>query len=133
MVGIATMLAEARADGLDVGVDGDRLVVRGPRRCEARAKALLARKAEVMAAMAAQRWGDAAHAVEWFLSSDPPAEPFTLKPAIQIINPATYWQRLRGDIAAGPDVARDAYGAVRDELSRLHAIFASPHPPHGPH
>ena len=133
MVGIATMLAEARADGLDVGVDGDRLVVRGPRRCEARAKALLARKVEVMAAMTAQRWGDAAHAVEWFLSSDPPAEPFVLKPAVSITDPAAYWRHLRGDVVAGPSVARDTYGAVRDELVRLYRMFAAPTPPNGPH
>ena len=48
MVGIATMLAEARAAGLTVGIDGDRLVVHGPRRCEAKAKALLARKPDVV-------------------------------------------------------------------------------------
>jgi len=49
MVGVAALLAEARDAGLDVLVDSDRLVVRGPRSGEAQAKALLGRKAEVVA------------------------------------------------------------------------------------
>jgi len=49
MVGL-TLLAEARAAGLDVeaGADG-RLIVRGPRSAEAIARRLLAHKADVMA------------------------------------------------------------------------------------
>ena len=132
MDGLA-LLQAADAAGLTVNVDGDRLVIRGPRSADATARALLEHKPEVMAAMTAQRWGDAAIVVKWFMSSDSPAAPFVLKPAVRITDPATYWRRLRGDIAAGPGVARDTYGAVRDELKRLHAIFASPHPPHGPH
>jgi len=49
MVGVAALLAKARDAGLGVVVDGDRLVVRGPLRCEAQAKSLLERKAEVVA------------------------------------------------------------------------------------
>lgn len=48
MDGLA-LLQAADAAGLTVNVDGDRLVIRGPRRCEAQAKALLAHKEEVVA------------------------------------------------------------------------------------
>ncbi len=51
-------------------------------------------------------WSGAANAVECFLRSTPPAESFTLKPAVRITDPAQFWNRLRGDIAAGPGVAR---------------------------
>ncbi len=51
MVGL-TLLSEARAAGLIVSADGDRLVVRGPRSADAVARLLLANKAAVMAALA---------------------------------------------------------------------------------
>lgn len=47
-----TALARARAAGLAVTADGDRLTVRGPKRLEPLARELLARKAEVLAALA---------------------------------------------------------------------------------
>src|SRR5262249_26773902 len=46
------LLDEARAAGLAVAIDGDRLVVRGPRRAESVARKLLANKREVIAALA---------------------------------------------------------------------------------
>jgi hypothetical protein len=49
-----TALAEARAAGLEVRADGDRLVVRGPRSAEVLAKRLLGCKADVMAALEAE-------------------------------------------------------------------------------
>ena len=51
MGGVA-LLAEARAAGLTVQADGDRLVIRGPRRCDALARSILAHKADVMALLA---------------------------------------------------------------------------------
>ena len=53
MDGVA-LLAEANAAGLTVRADGDRLVVRGPRRCAALAQSLLARKPDVLAALEAR-------------------------------------------------------------------------------
>jgi hypothetical protein len=47
MGGLA-LLTEARAAGLRVRVEGDRLIIRGPRSQEALAKRLLSRKAELM-------------------------------------------------------------------------------------
>ena len=61
MVGVVALLAEARDAGLGVVVDGDRLVVRGPRSCEAQAKALLAHKEEVVAYLSVH----AATPAEW--------------------------------------------------------------------
>ena len=49
-----TALAEARAAGLSVRADGGRLVVRGPRSREELARRVLARAAEVLAALAAE-------------------------------------------------------------------------------
>jgi hypothetical protein len=47
------LLAAARDAGLKIMVDGDRLVIRGPKSAEALARHLLDRKAEMMAALRA--------------------------------------------------------------------------------
>ena len=47
-----TLLGEARAAGLDVQAQGNRLVIRGPRRAECVARRLLAHKTLVLAALA---------------------------------------------------------------------------------
>src|SRR4051794_10253287 len=52
MVGV-TLLDEARAIGLKVWSEGDRLVVRGPRHAEATARRLLACKEQVLITLAA--------------------------------------------------------------------------------
>jgi hypothetical protein len=54
MEGIAPVLAEARTVGLEVRVEADQLVVRGPRRHEAIARQLLAYKPAVIALLAAE-------------------------------------------------------------------------------
>lgn len=46
-----TLLVEARRAGLEVRAEGDRLVVRGPRRLEPLARRLLEHKAEVLAVL----------------------------------------------------------------------------------
>lgn len=48
-MGGVKLLEEARAAGLKVRAEGDRLIVRGPKSAEPVAKALLAKKAEVLA------------------------------------------------------------------------------------
>ena len=55
MVGVSALLAEAQAAGLKVRTVGDRRVVRGPRKAEAWATALLAHKPEVVAMLADAR------------------------------------------------------------------------------
>jgi hypothetical protein len=47
------LLAAARAARLKISVDGDRLVIRGPKSAEALARQLLDRKSEVMASLTA--------------------------------------------------------------------------------
>ena len=79
------------------------------------------------------RWGDATTAVEWFRDSEPPAEPFVLvwsgrgqRPAVKITDPEAYWQRLTLDVAQGPTGPRARYGALQDDLKRLHGLFGPP-------
>ncbi len=68
-------------------------------------------------------WGDLAPIVKWFLSADPPAEPFILKPAIRITNPARWWRDIALDIAAGPEGPRARYGALQDDVTRAWKMF----------
>jgi hypothetical protein len=49
MGGVIGLLDRARAAGLSITTDGDRLTIRGPRRADALARELIARKVEVMA------------------------------------------------------------------------------------
>lgn len=92
MVGLSTLLAEAQAAGLKVRTDGDRLVVRGPRTAEALAKALLARKGEVVAMLAATR-PPAAHRSA--LPSVPLSEIFVTLPGDEALADSWYVLRRR--------------------------------------
>ena len=58
MGSISDLLKEARDAGLTVRVDGERLVVRGPRSAEAMARHVLDRKPEVLAVLADQADSD---------------------------------------------------------------------------
>ena len=69
------------------------------------------------------KWGDAADSVAWFLGSQPPTEPFQLMPGVTILDPVRWWESLRDDVAAGPGTRRDRYGAVKNDLIRLYALF----------
>ena len=68
-------------------------------------------------------WGDATAAVAWFASWTPPAEPFQLKPGITILDPHRWRQSIAADIAQGPSGPRARYGALQDDLRRLHELF----------
>ena len=50
-----TLLKEARAEGLRVSADGDRLVIRGPRRADAVARGLLFHKTDVLVSLEAAK------------------------------------------------------------------------------
>ncbi len=67
---VVSLLAEARAAGLGVRLVDGRLIVRGPRSREALAERLLARKGEVLAALAVE---DAA--VSWRAAAMRPQVP----------------------------------------------------------
>ncbi len=53
-MGAVSLLQEAAAAGLSVHVEGDRLVVRGPKSASAIAECLLDHKAEVIEALSAE-------------------------------------------------------------------------------
>lgn len=55
-----TLLEQAKNNGLEVKVAGDKLIVRGPKSQEELAKALLARKPEIIQALTGQRWATTA-------------------------------------------------------------------------
>ena len=96
-------------------------------------EALRRNKADVLAALnarIARRWGDAAEAVAWFLASEPPSEAFVLRwcdrgirPAVTITDPEAFWHYLARDVAQGPTGPRARYGALQDNLKRLHGLF----------
>ncbi len=53
----------------------------------------------------------------------PPAAPFLLKQGVTITDPARWWRDTIADIAAGPGVRRDHYGAVKSDLMRIWEMF----------
>ena len=68
--------------------------------------------------------------VIWYLGSGQhliPAEPFALTSWITVINPMCFREALLFDISCGPDGPRNRYGAVEDDLRRLHDKFNSSH------
>jgi hypothetical protein len=67
---VQILIAEAWASGLRVSVDGERLVVRGPRRAERVALQLIEREAEVRAAVDAE-----AEALVWRVEAMRPRVP----------------------------------------------------------
>ena len=72
-----TLLREARQAGLAVAQDGDRLVVRGPRRLEPEALQLLAHKAQVLRALRIER-SEVAWRVEAMRAMTPDQGPIPL-------------------------------------------------------
>ena len=136
MDGLA-LLDEARAAGLEVQADGDRLVIRGPPRAEGMALRLLEHKAEVLPLVnpptlreqpdnqpAGHAWdAEMAQLIRWFRSTEPPSEPFELERGVFISHPGRYWNYLREDIAAGPGRGRSYYGAFEANLRKLYELF----------
>ena len=53
-----TLLREARAQGLTVAAEGERLTIRGPRQADGAARLLLAHKPAILDAMALERIGE---------------------------------------------------------------------------
>ena len=68
-------------------------------------------------------WGELAGLIEWFASWVPLAEPFQLKLGITILDPQRWRQSIAADIAQGPSGQRARYGALQDDLRRLHGLF----------
>ncbi len=126
------LVAAVRDAGASIEADVDRLKLksnRGPLPDDL-VDALRSHKAEVIdllvterAHRAAVQWGDLAPIVEWFLSAEPPAEPFKLKQGITISNPQRWWRDIAADIAAGPEGPRARYGALQSDVIRAWRMF----------
>ena len=62
--------------------------------------------------------------VDWFLTLDPPAEPFYLENHRHIVNPEKFFSSLHMDIKAGPDGPRgNRNGALIYDLMTLKKIL----------
>ena len=126
------LVAAVRDAGASIETSGDRLKLksdRGPLPDDL-VEALRCHKAEVIdllvterASRVASQWGDLAPIVEWFLTADPPTEPFKLKQGITITNPARWWHDIAADIAAGPEGPRARYGVLQDDVIRAWQMF----------
>ena len=58
--------------------------------------------------------------IHWFLNADLPEGPFSPCEYEHIFCPVTYYGCLRRDIDEGPTGPRARYGALQDDLQRLH-------------
>ena len=67
--------------------------------------------------------GETAEHAEWFLSAEPPTEPFQLKPGVTVARPALYWKHMQNDVLVGPSGPRAYYGAIQDDLACLYERF----------
>ena len=71
-----------------------------------------------------KRWDrETAALIKWFLGTKPPTHPFRLQRAVTIARPDSYWDYLRGDIAAGPSRARGKTGAFQENLRQLYRVL----------
>ncbi len=113
------LLQEAEAAGLAVRVEGNRLVVRGPKSAADIAERLLDRKAEVIEALSAEWDTETLTLIRWFLGTHPSTEPFELCRGVTVLKPALWWTATRRDIAAGPRGPRAKYGSLQQDLRRL--------------
>ena len=66
---------------------------------------------------------ETADLIRWFMSTEPPAQPFEMQRGVTIAVPVRYWQYLRADVRAGPNRARGRTGALQADLRRLHKLF----------
>ncbi len=122
-MGAVSLLQEAQAAGLTVRVDGERLVVRGPKSAGAIAERLLDHKAEVLKVLSAEWDAEMLTIIRWFLGTHPPTEPFELSRGVTIIRPALWWTATRRDIGAGPNGPRARTGGLQQDLRRLAALM----------
>ena len=119
-----SLLQEAEAAGLTVRVDGDRLVVRGPKSAGAIAERLLDHKAEVLKVLSAEWDAEMLTLIRWFLGTHPPTEPFELCRGIAVIRPTLWWAVMRRELVLGPQgTPRARTGALQQDLRRLAVLM----------
>jgi tubulysin polyketide synthase-like protein len=64
--------------------------------------------------------------VNWFLKTGQhriPNEPFRLTPWIEVTQPDRFREAILFDISRGPDGPRNRFGALEEDLRRIHAQF----------
>lgn len=66
---------------------------------------------------------EAARLIEWFLTTEPPSQPFELCRAVTVARPDIWWSSLRQDIAEGPNGPRAYTGALQSDLRKLWSYF----------
>ena len=135
----AELIHQVEALGGRLRPRGDRLRMEAPRALpDTLIDELRQHKGEVMAllegaavsaivdedVLTSQAWDTETHRlIEWFLATEPPAEPFELMRGVTIAHPGKCWEYLRQDIAAGPGRGRSYYGAFEGNLRRLYELF----------
>lgn len=61
--------------------------------------------------------------IDWFLTMNPPMEPFHLEPHRRIVNPSKFFAALQKDIEAGPNGPRGRYGALIQDLIAMKKVL----------
>jgi hypothetical protein len=120
------LIHEIELAGGRLAVNGDKLSVSAAAPlADNLMTALRTQKPEIMLLL--KGWDpETARVIDWFLRTEPPAEPFPLYPHLTIIAPARWWEATERDIAAGPGVARAMYGSLQNDLRRLAELFDGP-------
>ena len=98
-----TLLLDARRAGLEVTVRDDQLVLQGPRRLEPLAKALIAEKPLVLAALAEE------HEVEWRVAAMRPQVTATGAIPLLLARPGAPWSPGRCCSCGDPLSTTDRY------------------------
>jgi hypothetical protein len=97
-----TLLEEARATGLEVKTEGDRLIVRGPRSAEGLARILLERKAELIVILK-MRDAEVTWRVQAMLPQIPENGPVPFLIAREAVEPQAGCCLSCGELLAGDD------------------------------
>ena len=124
-----SLLEEARAAGLTVKVEGEKLVVRGPRDAEHIALQLLESKPRVIAILRASEGGEEGYGTEglnWVFDLDAghlPAAPFPLNSKMTVVDVDRFLSSLRTDLELGPRGARARTGALQEQCEELQELL----------
>ena len=61
--------------------------------------------------------------VDWFLTLEPPSEPFYLAPHLRVVGPGKFFESLRREIETGPMGPRARMGTLQWDLRKLKAYL----------
>lgn len=67
--------------------------------------------------------------VDWFLTLDPPTEPFYLENHLHVVDPVKCFESLRQEIETGPRGPRARLGALQWDLRKLKIYFSDERSP----